>query len=182
MTILAMVDPATAEPKTKALLSGVEKRLGMTPNVLRVLAVNPTVLGAYLNFSNALSAGGLGKKVHEQIALTVAEASGCKYCLAAHTASGKRVGLGAMEILAARVGTASDERTTAVLSFARKLVANLGRVPPEDIAEAKAASLGDAEIVEITAAVAINLFTNYLNLAADTEIDFPPVAKLAGAA
>jgi alkylhydroperoxidase family enzyme len=87
-----------------------------------------------------------------------------------------------MEILAARVGTASDERTTAVLSFARKLVANLGRVPPEDIAEAKAASLGDAEIVEITAAVAINLFTNYLNLAADTEIDFPPVAKLAGAA
>src|SRR4030088_378257 len=122
MTILTMIDPATAEPKTKALLSGVEKKLGMTPNILRVLAVNPTVLGAYLNFSNALSAGGLGKKVHEQIALTVAEASGCKYCLAAHTASGKRVGLGAMEILAARVGTASDERTTAVLSFARKLV------------------------------------------------------------
>jgi uncharacterized peroxidase-related enzyme len=176
-----MVDPTTAEPKAKALLSGVEKRLGMTPNAMRVLAVNPMVLGAYLNFSGALSAGRLGKKVYEQIALTVAEASGCDYCLAAHAMIGKRVGLAAMDVLAARVGTASNERTMAALTFARKLVAHLGRVPPDDIEEARA-TLDDAEIVEIIAMVAVNLFTNYLNLAADTEIDFPPVAKLAGAA
>ncbi len=182
MTILTMIDPATAEPKVKALLSGVEKKFGMIPNDMRMLAVNPTVLGAYLSFSGALSGGRLGAKLHEQIALTVAEASGCSYCLATHAQLGKRAGLAAMDILAARVGTSSDERAMAALAFARKLVANQGRVAPDDIAQARALSLGDAEIVEIIAVVAINLFSNYLNLAADTEIDFPPVAKLAGAA
>ena len=67
MTVLSMIDPATAEPKVKALLSGVEKRLGMTPNAMLVLAANPTVLGAYLNFSSALAGGRLGRKVYEQI-------------------------------------------------------------------------------------------------------------------
>jgi len=95
---------------------------------------------------------------------------------------GKGAGLAAMDILAARVGTSPDERAMAALAFARKLVANQGRVSPDDVAEAQAAALDDAEIVEIIAAVAINLFTNYLNLAADTDVDFPPVAKLAGAA
>jgi uncharacterized peroxidase-related enzyme len=182
MTILTMIDPATAEPKAKALLGGVQKKFGMIPNVMRVLAVNPAVLGAYLNFSGALSGGRLGAKLHEQIALTVAEANGCNYCLATHAQLGKRAGLAAMDILAARVGTSSDERATAALALVRKLVANQGRVSPDDVAQAKAAALDDADIVEIIAVVAINLFTNYLNLAADTEIDFPSVAKLAGAA
>jgi AhpD family alkylhydroperoxidase len=92
MTILTMIDPATAEPKAKALLGGVQKRFGMIPNVMRVLAVNPAVLGAYLNFSGALSGGRLGAKLHEQIALTVAEANGCNYCLATHAQLGKRAG------------------------------------------------------------------------------------------
>jgi alkylhydroperoxidase family enzyme len=53
-----------------------------------------------------------------------------------------------------------------------------GRVSPEDVAQARAASLSDADIVEVVASVAINVFTNYLNIAADTDVDFPPVAKL----
>jgi uncharacterized peroxidase-related enzyme len=182
MTHLGMIDPATADPKAKALLAGAEKRFGMVPNMLRLLAANPTVLAAYLNFSSALAGGRLGAKLQEQIALTVAEANGSNYCLAAHTQLGKRAGLAAMDILAARVGTSSDERALAALGFARKLVANQGRVSPDDIEEAKALSLDDAEIVEIVAVVAVNLLTNYLNLAADTELDYPPVTKLAGAA
>jgi uncharacterized peroxidase-related enzyme len=182
MTILATIDPATAEPRAKALLDGVQKKLGVTPNLMRLLAVNPTVLGAYLGFSGALAGGRLGAKLHEQIALTVAEANDCNYCLAAHTLLGKGVGLAAADILSARAGSASDARTAAALAFARKLVANHGQVSPDDVAQARAASLGDADIVEIIAAVAINMFTNYLNLTADTDIDFPPVAKLAPAA
>ena len=42
--------------------------------------------------------------------------------------------------------------------------------------------MNDAEILEVIASVALNIFTNYLNLTADTDIDFPPAAKLAQAA
>ena len=182
MTILTTIDPATAEPKAKALLDGVQKKLGVTPNMMRVLAVNPTVLGAYLGFSGALAGGRLGAKLHEQIALAVAEANGCNYCLAAHTLLGKSAGLAASDILAARRGTSPDARASAASAFARQLVAAHGRVSTDDIAQARAASLSDADIVEIVASVAINVFTNYLNLAADTDVDFPPAAKLTDAA
>ena len=70
---------------------------------------------------------------------------------------------GESEIEALKAST--EESLHQYVTFARKLVANLGRVPPEDIAEAKAASLDEGEIVEIIAIVAVNLFTNYLNLA-----------------
>ncbi len=182
MTILTRIDPETAEPKAKALLDGIHKKLGVTPNMMKVLANNPTVLGAYLGFAGALSGAGLGSKLHEQIALMVAETNGCNYCLAAHTLLGRNAGLTGIDILAARSGTAPGARDGAVLAFARKLVARHGRVAAADIAEARAASLTDADIVEIVAAVALNVFTNYLNLAADTDIDFPTVKPLSAVA
>jgi uncharacterized peroxidase-related enzyme len=182
MTILTTIDPATAEPKAKALLEGVQKKLGVTPNLMRVLASNPAVLGAYLGFGGALTGGGLGAKLHEQIALAVAEANGCNYCLAAHTLLGKGAGLTSSDILAARAGEASDPRSAAALALARKLVERRGAVGADDIAAARAGSLSDADIVEIVASVAINVLTNYVNIAADTDIDFPPVDKLQRAA
>lgn len=182
MSILPAIDPALAEPKAKTLLDGVQKKLGVTPNLMRVLAVNPSVLGAYLGFSGALAGGKLGAKLHEQIALAVAEQNGCDYCLAAHSLIGKGAGLSVNDILSARAGGATDPRAQATLNFARKLVANRGAVSRNDIEAARGASLGDAEIVEIIAAVALNVFTNYVNIAADTDIDFPPVEKLQQAA
>lgn len=182
MTILTSIDPATAEPKAKALLDGVQKKLGVVPNLMRVLAANPAVLGAYLGFGAALAGGGLGAKLHEQIALTVAEANGCNYCLAAHTLLGQGAGLSASEVLAARAGDADNPRAAAALALARRLVERRGAVGADEIEAARAASLSDADIVEIVAAVAINLFTNYVNIAADTDVDFPPVEKLARAA
>jgi alkylhydroperoxidase family enzyme len=41
--------------------------------------------------------------------------------------------------------------------------------------ELRNAGVSDAEIVEILAHVGLNLFTNYFNHVADTEIDFPLV-------
>jgi AhpD family alkylhydroperoxidase len=128
-----MIDPANADPKTRALLGGVQRKFGSIPNLMRVLAGNPAALGAYLNFSGALAGGKLGAKLHEQIALIVAEVNGCDYCLAAHAQLGKRVGLGAMDILAARVGTSSDDRVTGVVAFVRKLVAGQGRLSADDV-------------------------------------------------
>lgn len=182
MTILTTIDPNTAEPKAKALLDGVKNKLGLVPNMARVLASNPAVLGAYLGFGGALAGGGLGARLHEQIALAVAEANRCNYCLAAHSLLGKGAGLGPNDILAARAGQAADPRAAAALNLARKLVDRRGAVNADDIAAAREASLSDADIIEVVASVALNVFTNYLNITADTEIDFPPVEPLRPAA
>nr|MDH4440961.1 carboxymuconolactone decarboxylase family protein [Rhizobium sp.] len=43
----------------------------------------------------------------------------------------------------------------------------------------RAAGYSDAEILEIIAHVALNTFTNYVNEALGTEIDFPRIDRLA---
>ncbi len=182
MTLFATVDPAHAEPQAKVLLDAVNKKLGVVPNMMRVLASNPVVLGAYLGFAGALGSGGLGAQLHAQIALTVAEANGCAYCLAAHSVLGQGAGLAPADILGARNARGSNVRSSAALKFARSVVAQRGRVSVTELAQARESALSDADLIEIIAAVAINQFTNYVNLTADTTVDFPPVEKLVNVA
>jgi AhpD family alkylhydroperoxidase len=61
--------------------------------MVRVLANSPAMLRGYLGLAGALDSGSLGAELREQIALAVAEANGCDYCLAAHTALGRGAGL-----------------------------------------------------------------------------------------
>ncbi len=42
-----------------------------------------------------------------------------------------------------------------------------------DLAAAKAAGLSEADIIETVANVVANIFTNYINHVAGTDIDFP---------
>ena len=151
MARIKLIDPQTAEGKQKELLDGVQKKLGMTPNLMRAFANSPATLQAYLGFSSALGEGDLSAKVREQIALTVAEANGCDYCLAAHSAVGKMVGLSRDEIADARHGMSSDSEVDAALRFANNIVEKNGWVTDEDLENVRAAGYDDGAISEMAA-------------------------------
>jgi uncharacterized peroxidase-related enzyme len=175
MSRITAINPSEATGKVKELLDAVQAKLGVTPNMVRTMAQSSAVLEAYINFSNALSKGKLNAKVREQIALVSAEANQCGYCAAAHTAIGKMVGLNEDAILAAREAYAEDAKTDAALKFARAIVENRGAVSDADLQTVKNAGFSESEIAEVIANVALNIFTNYFNEAAKTEIDFPRV-------
>ena len=155
-------------------LEGVQRALGMIPNLLKTMAQSPAVLSAYLGMSQALTSA-LTPALREQIALTVAGANYCRYCASAHTALGARVGLDADELKANLRGDAGDPRARAALRFARAVVERRGWVRDEDLTDVRAAGFSDRQVAEIVAVVALNLFTNYFNHVAATEIDFPIV-------
>ena len=182
MTRIPAVLPESATGKSKTLLDAVQKKLGRVPNLMRTLANAPAALEGYLNLSGALATGQLDAKVREQIALTVAEANLCDYCLSAHTAIGGMVGLSADEIGRARQASSSNPKAHAILKLARSIVVNRGEVADADLAAARAAGITDGEILETTVNVALNILTNYVNHVADTAIDFPAVAPAAAAA
>ncbi len=180
MPKLKAVDPASAAADARELLDSVQEKFGATPNMVRTMANSPAVLMAYVNFEAALAKGSLPARLLEQIALTVAEANQCGYCLAAHTAIGKAVGLTEEAILDSRRGESPDSKEEAALQFARALVAERGWGRDQDVARLRQVGYSDAEIVEIIANVALNLFTNYFNQVAGTEIDFPQAHSVAG--
>ena len=179
MSRLQPIDPKHAEGKASDLLNQVQNKLGMTPNIMRTMANSPAVLQAYLGFSEALGGGVLPAKLREQIALTVAEANQCHYCLAAHSAIGRTVGLSDETILDSRNGFSTNSKEEAALRFAVKLVENRGFVTDDDVTGLRNAGYSDGEIAETVANVTFNIFTNYFNHVADPEVDFPRVEELA---
>lgn len=172
MSRLHQIAPEAATGKAKELLDAVKGKLGLVPNMTRAMANSPAVLEAYLGFSGALSKGSLTAKNREQIALAIGQANECDYCLAAHSTIGKMVGLTPDQILDSRRGTAIDPKIDALIRFARKLVDERGRVSDAAIAEVRAEGWDDGAIAEVVANVALNIFTNYFNHVAETDIDF----------
>lgn len=175
MSRIQPVNDEQATGKVKELLHAVKAKLGMTPNMMKTMARSPAVLEAYLNFSGALAGGNLDARLREQIALISAEINGCGYCAAAHTAIGKMVGLSGEAISAARRGRSADAKNDAALRFARVVIVNRGQVSEADVKSLQDAGFSEGEIAEIVANVALNIFTNYFNEIAETEIDFPKV-------
>lgn len=175
MSRISPVDRETSDDRLRQTFDVIEKQLGVVPNMMRTMAQSPAVLAGYLAFGSALRGGLLPTALQEQIALTVAEANACDYCLSAHSALGRGAGLSTADVVASREGRASDSRAAAALQFARAIVERKGAATTEDLARVRVAGFGDGEIAEIIAHVGLNVFTNYFNRAVHTEIDFPVV-------
>ena len=175
MTRIQPIELEKAQPKAKAMLEGVHKSLGITPNIMRTMAQSPATLEAYLGFGKALSGASISPQLREQIALTVAGENSCGYCASAHTALGTKLGVDSDELTANLKGLSADPKTEAALEFARQIVIERGWVSDDDLKRIREAGYTEGEITEIVAAVAQNIFSNYFNHIADTEVDFPRV-------
>ena len=175
MSRLTAIDPTTANGKAKDLLDAVQTKLGVTPNIIRTLANAPAALQAYLGFGEALSRGQFDARSREAISLAVAGANSCEYCASAHTAFSKSLKVDDAEIGRRRTGHSIDPKLDAALVFATKLVEKRGFVSDDDMAAVRAVGHDDGAITELVAHVTANIFTNYLNHVAQTEIDFPKV-------
>jgi len=176
MSRLPAIQTEAATGKAKTLLEGIQAKLKITPNMVRVMASSPAALQGYLSFSGALAGGVLAHQVGEQIALAVGEQNACQYCVSAHTALGKMAGLSESESEAARSGHSASPKIEAALHFAHEVVAKKGLMADADFAAVRSAGWNDAEIAEIIAHVALNIFTNYFNNATEVEVDFPKIA------
>jgi len=170
-----LVDPGTATGAAKPLLDEIKGAFGSVPNMFRTVANSPAALKNMWGAFGALGAGTIGANLGEKIAVAVADRDACSYCLAAHTMLGKKAGASGEEMAEAQAGRSRDPKTAAALTFALKLVEHRGQVTDEDLQALRAAGYDDGQIVEIIAHVALNLFTNYVNVALDVPVDFPGV-------
>jgi len=176
MSRLPLVDPAAASADRKALLDDIHGAFGATPNMFRAVANSPAALRAMWGAFGALGAGSLSPRLGEEIAVAIADRNRCEYCLAAHTALGRKAGASAEDMARAQAGQSDDPATAAALAFALKLVEDRGQVSDADVQRLRDQGFDDGQVMEILAHVALNLFTNYTNVAFEVPLDFPAVA------
>ena len=175
MSRIALVEPRTATGNVAGLLEQIHGAFGATPNMFRAVANSPAALQSMWSSFGALGGGTLGHKLGEQIAVAIADRNACEYCLAAHTALGRKAGASSDEMAAAQMGESTDPKTAAALRFALKVVNDRAQVNDADVQSLRDVGFDDGAIVEILAHVALNLFTNYVNVAFAVPVDFPSV-------
>ena len=160
---------------SKPILDAVHKQLGVVPNMFRLIAASPAALQGFTGNNGAL-ARTLDVKTRERIALAVAQVNDCDYCLSAHSYLGLNLAkITPEEIALNRKGESGDAKADAAVRFAAKVVRERGRVSDGDIKAVRDAGFSDGQIVEIIAVTAENIFTNLLNVVAQTDIDFPVI-------
>lgn len=176
MSVVPLVQPESTDPAVREQLDQVRAAFGTVPAMFRAVAHSPAALTSMWAAFGAYGSGALGPALSEQIAVAVADRNGCEYCLAAHTALGRRAGVSREAMAQAQAGQSDDPRVAALLRFALALVEDRGHVAPEQVEELRVHGWGDEEIVEAIGQVALNLFTNYVNVALGVPVDFPSVA------
>ncbi|MEU7790325.1 carboxymuconolactone decarboxylase family protein [Amycolatopsis sp. NPDC049159] len=175
MTRIDLVDPDRITDQRAETLSEIKGAFGLVPNMFRAVANSPAALTSMWSQFAALGTGTLGAKLGEQIAVAIADRNRCDYCLSAHTMLGKKAGATTEEMTTAQTGHSTDPRTDAVLKLATALVDHRGRLGDTDLQSARDAGLTQEEIVETVAHVALNVFTNYINVALEVPVDFKPI-------
>lgn len=176
MSRLPQIDPDTASGTAKELLTGVQKALGVTPNMTKVMVNSPALLRGYLGLAGALDDGVLPAGVRERLAVATAEHNGCGYCLSAHTYIGSHVAhVDDAELERARQARSEDPHTAALLALSDAVLRGRGVVGDEVWRSVREAGVTDAEVAEVVGHVALNVLTNYFNVLADVDIDWPVV-------
>lgn len=170
--------PAVSQTQgnVKDIFDNVQKKIGMVPNLFRVIGNSEAVLKAYLDFNGTISSHvKLPAAFREQIAVAVAGQNQCDYCASAHTAGGKAHKVSEDELKKNLSCDSNDPKTKAALSFIKIVVQKRGQIEDMDLEDVREAGYSNEEIVEMVAHIALNTFTNYMNNICRTEIDFPLV-------
>src|SRR3954469_5171586 len=131
MSRLPQIDPDTATGAAQDLLTGVQKPLGVTPNMTKVMANSPALLRGYLGLAGALDG--------------------------------------------ARWAGSEDPHVAALLPLSDAVVRGRGVVSDEVWRSGRESGVTDAEVAEVVGHVALNVLTNYFNILADVDIDWPVV-------
>jgi len=104
---------------------------------------------------------------------------GCDYCQAAHTLSAKKAGFSEEQTIAFRRGKVDfDDKLATLVAVVREAAGEVGDVSDVTWKAALEAGWSERELTEAFAHLAANLFTNYFNHYARTDLDVPVAPEL----
>lgn len=181
MSKLKTLSKENASKESKEIFENLESKLGFVPNVYATIGNSAKALSATLSIGQTLQGGAFSGKETEAIALAVAQANDCGYCLAAHTAVGKMQGLTDDQTVEIRNGEIADKKLKALTDLAKAITEMRGYPKDELIEKFYDAGYSQTAFAELIVLVGLNTITNYTNHIAETEIDFPKAPALQNA-
>lgn len=166
----------TSTDNTLAILHEIGRAFGRIPNLFQAFAKHPPLLEANWNKVKALlMQGRLSRLTKETIALVVSHDNGCTYCVAAHTAAMKHMGMTGEQIDGLAGGNLSvhlSPRDAAMIGFARKANQRHHDIGENDYEQLFSLGYSEAEIVEALGTMELFAGFNRFAKAMKVEVDF----------
>ena len=161
----------------KVIFDGITKRVGFMPNLYAAFFWTETGLSDYLTLQNRKST--LTAKEKEVIYLVVSQLNDCKYCVPAHTAVSKRLGLTDDQILQMRrADILFDDRLDILGKFVKEIIINKGRPSEASTTAFFKAGFNEANLVDVIITIGDKIMANYLHNIIQVPVDFPPVPDI----
>ncbi|MGP0069418.1 MAG: carboxymuconolactone decarboxylase family protein [Isosphaeraceae bacterium] len=161
MALVSYVSNQDAAEKVKPVFEGMEKKIGVVPNVFRVMAHSPEMLEAFLALNATLPKTQLEGKLRELAYIKTSELNGCDYCLHHHRTIGKKAGLNDRQVAETAEfenSDAYDDLQRSVMRYAEQVTRHIN--VDDALYDVLKQSLNDRQIVELAMTVGIANFTN----------------------
>ncbi len=176
MSRISVVWKSDLPKDVQEIFTEIEGAFGMVPNLFKTYSHFPPLLRANWDKVKALMMqGDLSRKTKEAIAVLVSKDNSCSYCVTAHTAALRSIGVTEEEIeIIENDIEKSDftEKERGLITFARNANKDPNRIRDEEFECLKKAGATEAEIVEALGVMelftAFNKFLDSLNV----EVDF----------
>jgi uncharacterized peroxidase-related enzyme len=164
------VDENAAAGEVAELYNSMQEamQIPFVPNLHKAIANSPHALaGTWGALQNIMMRTSLPQSLASMILYSIAAQNQCQYCSAAHGLTCRTLGIDddTLKALADDISVLSPHRVQGIIQFALKCSADRANLTDEDFDAVRAQGIGDEELVDIIALVALG---NYLDIMADS--------------
>lgn len=174
MTTFKLHDAESAPSEAKPILENSQKTMGMIPNLHAVLAEAPQTLKAYGTLHELFTNTSLNNDEITVVWQTINVTHECTYCVPAHTAIAKQMGVSDEISQALRdEQPLPDAKLEALRTFTKQVIAKRGYLDQADLEAFFNAGYGQQQVLEVILGLAQKTISNYVNHIAETPLDEP---------
>mgnify|MGYP006424611405 CR=1 FL=1 len=154
---LPLIEPQAADARVAALYRQIDARFGGVPNLFKALAHKPGILEVTLEkVARVMDEGVLERALKEMIAVVVADARGCAYCVGAHSMALQHLGVTQATIGLLLQGLEEAPLPAdwiALLQLARRAAVDVHAITDAEIDRLWSLGLSDAAVVELASVI-----------------------------
>lgn len=162
----------SAPEKSKAILEGAQKQMGIVPGLYAVMAESPETLKAYTQLHQLFTATSFDAQELTVVWQTINVEHECHYCVPAHTGIAHSMKVDPALTEALRNDEAMPTaKLQALKEFTLAVVRERGNVSNAQLEAFFAAGYGHQQVLEVILGLSQKVISNYVNHLADTPVD-----------
>ena len=174
MTEFKLYSIEEAPAESRPLLEASQKAMGMVPNLHAVMAESPSILKAYQQLTELYTNSSFNADEMTVVWQSVNVENECTYCVPAHTAIAKQMGVSDEISQALRdQKPLPDAKLEALRDFTLTMLRKQGKPSAAELKAFFDAGYAQRQVLDVILGISMKTLSNYTNHVAETPLDEP---------